>query len=302
MAQQKKPAYASFVAASTAATLELALMQPLDVVKTRMHLQGSGVRTGDNFTSTFSAVRGVHKAEGARGLWRGFVPGLCVVIPRRSFKFFFYDTFIYWLWKGEKSKAPFAQSMMAGGLAGASEACIVTPMECVKIAMQSEKTHGASAPTGTIAFASGMLRSGGVSSLYAGLGATVSKHAAHSCFYFAAFHEVRKFTHTTAQSRLQQIATDLIAGFVAGCAAATANNPFDVVKTRQQVAAASSLPSHAAAQEFAMVRRSMLGWAVELVRTDGPLALYKGYVAKVARLGPGSAIIFCLYEQVLALF
>ena len=36
------------------------------------------------------------------------------VIPRRGFKFVFYDMFISNLWKGEKGKAPFAQSMAAG--------------------------------------------------------------------------------------------------------------------------------------------------------------------------------------------
>merc|ERR1719464_2377785 len=104
-----------------------------------------------------------------------------------------------------------------------------------------------------------------------------------------------------APSRSQKIAWDLGAGFVAGVAAATANNPFDVVKTRQQVGAAAGLSSHAVAREFAASRRSLSQWAAELARTEGPAAFYKGYVAKVARLGPGSALIFCTYEQVVAL-
>lgn len=278
-------------------------MQPLDVVKTRMHLQGLGVKTGDNFQGTLAAINGIRQAEGLRGLWRGFVPGLCVVIPRRGFKFVFYDAFIAALWKGDKKSAPFAHSLVAGGLAGGSEACIITPLECVKIAMQSEKASGGSAPTGTIAFAAAMVRSGGIQSLYSGLMATVAKHTAHSCFYFAAFHEVKKLApKATSNSKSTQILWDLGAGFVAGCAAATANNPFDVVKTRQQVGAARGVSSHAVAQEFAESKRSLWGWGLELLRTEGPGALYKGYVAKVCRLGPGSAIIFCVYEQVMALF
>lgn len=150
-------------------------------------------------------------------------------------------------------------------------------------------------------FARAMVRSGGVGSLYAGLGATVAKHTAHSCFYFAAFHETKKFA-PKGTSRFQQICWDLLSGFVAGCAAATANNPFDVVKTRQQVVAASALSSHAAGQEFACGPTSVASVAMELVRRDGWAGLYKGYIAKVARLGPGSALIFCTYEQVMSLF
>ncbi|CAJ1364614.1 unnamed protein product [Effrenium voratum] len=290
-------------------------MQPLDVVKTRMHLQGTGIKTGDNFQGTAAAIRGIRQSEGLAGLWRGFVPGLCVVIPRRGFKFVFYDAFISMLWTG-KQKAPFQHSLVAGGMAGAAEACIITPLECVKIAMQSEKAASA---TGMAQFAAAgipaqkleasstsashqaMVRSGGVSSLYAGLGATVAKHTAHSCFYFAAFHETKKHA-PKASSSLQQIALDLASGFIAGCAAATANNPFDVVKTRQQVGAAGALSSHAAGQEFAAGPSSWPSIASQLLRQDGISGFYKGYVAKVARLGPGSAMIFCVYEQVVSLF
>lgn len=44
---------ASFLAAGVAATAELLVMQPLDVVKTRMHLQGDGIKSGDNFQVGF---------------------------------------------------------------------------------------------------------------------------------------------------------------------------------------------------------------------------------------------------------
>merc|ERR1719203_2501025 len=119
--------------------------------------------------------------------------------------------------------------------------------------------------------------------------------------YFAAFHETKKQL-PPASSQLQKICGDLGGGFVAGCSAATVNNPFDVVKTRMQVGAASGVSSHAVAQEFGASRTSMLGGMCNLVRTEGWLSLYKGYIAKVARLGPGSAIIFCVYEQLMAFF
>eukprot|EP00913_Durusdinium_trenchii_P033218 g31096.t3 len=292
----RRPAYASFVAAGVAATAELLVMQPLDVVKTRMHLQGDGIKTGDNFQGTLAAMRGIQRAEGLPGLWRGFVPGLCVVIPRRGFKFafhsdagcalavvaevgeVFYDAFISILWKGEKQKAPFQHSLVAGGLAGASEACIITPLD-----LQA----AGSAATGMATFAMAMVRTGGVASLYAGLGATVAKHTAHSCFYFAAFHETKKFA-PKGSSRFQQICWDLLSGFIAGCAAATANNPFDVVKTRQQVVAASALSSHAAGQEgeFATGPTSIGAVALGLIRQDGLSGLYKGYVESEKILKP----------------
>jgi len=167
--------------------------------------------------------------------------------------------------------------------------------------MQSEKATVGTKPTGMWTFMAAMVRTGGLASLYSGLAATVAKHTAHSCFYFAAFHETKKLAPVRAESMAQKVGWDLGSGFVAGCAAATANNPFDVVKTRQQVGAAASVSSHAAAQEFVHSQRSLIQWTTELVRLEGLLALYKGYFAKVARLGPGSAIIFCVHGQVLRL-
>lgn len=90
------------------------------------------------------------------------------------------------------------------------------------------------------------------------------------------------------------------AGFVAGVAAGTVNNPFDVVKSRQQVAAAAGLRGHtlgaaAAAQRVARVSPGLLADMAELVRAEGVSALFRGWGAKVARLGPGSAIIFATH-------
>ena len=76
----------SFAAAGIAAALELSIMQPLDVVKTRLQLQSSQLTTADHYSSTLHALRKIHMAEGMAGLWRGFGTGLAIVVPRRGFK------------------------------------------------------------------------------------------------------------------------------------------------------------------------------------------------------------------------
>eukprot|EP00966_Prymnesium_polylepis_P241513 5585191-Prymnesium_polylepis.1 len=133
-----------------------------------------------------------------------------------------------------------------------------------------------------------MWRRGGVAPFYTGLGATVCKHSAHSMVYFAGFRQCQ----CSARAALgTNVRGDLAAGFVAGCAAGTVNNPFDVVKSREQAMAHALTPGSRAPGVLAGLQR--------VARAEGVGALFSGWTAKVLRLGPGSAIIFAVYHAAL---
>jgi solute carrier family 25 2-oxodicarboxylate transporter 21 len=295
----------SFIAGGVAAAVELSVMQPLDLVKTRLQLQGrSRLFNADRFTGTFNALLLIYRAEGAAGLWRGFGSGLAIVIPRRGLKFAANDGFRSLLAsRGSTQELPFRLSMLAGGLTGACEAVVITPLEVVKVAMQSERTPRGRVPTGMFAVARAAVTSG---SAFNGLQATVCKHCAHSCVFFGTFAELRARAPPRT-GLLDSLGVSLGAGFVAGVAAALVNNPFDVVKSRQQVAAAASIPGHAigAAYKTAVIPfspahgsggvLSSLAW---ILQTEGLRGWYRGVTAKVLRLGPGSAIICAAHDCV----
>ncbi len=54
-------------------------------------------------------------------------------------------------------------------------------------------------------------------------------------------------------------------------------------------------------QTNARYNTSTLAAMVDIAKSEGLLAFYKGYSAKVARLAPGSAIIFVVYEHIMGL-
>jgi solute carrier family 25 2-oxodicarboxylate transporter 21 len=76
------------------------------------------------------------------------------------------------------------------------------------------------------------------------------------------------------------------AGLIAGTIATTLNNPFDVVKSRIQ----NVLPGQP--------RRYNWVWPgiFKIAREEGWKALYKGYLPKVLRLGPGGGIMLVGFE------
>ena len=206
-----------FAAAGVAAAVELSVMQPLDVVKTRLQLQSSQFATADRYSGTWHALRSIHAAEGAAGLWRGFGTGLAIVIPRRGLKFAFNDFFKSVLQprRGATERPSFHCNLAAGGLAGACEAVLITPLEVIKVAMQSEPNPNPNpnpspnpnpnpkpkqvamqserAPQGTRS--TGFVRVARAAAaqrgLLSGMRATVAKHSCHSCVYFATFAELQ---------------------------------------------------------------------------------------------------------------
>jgi len=48
--------------------------------------------------------------------------------------------------------------------------------------------------------------------------------------------------------------------------------------------------------------KGMVDCFVKTVRTEGPLALYKGFLPAYARLGPWQLVFFVTYEQIGILF
>ena len=83
---------------------------------------------------------------------------------------------------------------------------------------------------------------------------------------------------------------DLAAGFVGGVVGTTSNTPLDVVKSRIQ--------STARVQGV----KAKYGWAwpslIIVAREEGLRALYKGYVAKILRFGPGGGVLLVVYSAV----
>lgn len=78
-------------------------------------------------------------------------------------------------------------------------------------------------------------------------------------------------------------------GLVAGAAGPCTNAPIDTIKTRMQKSAA--LPGESGMQRVRHIVEDML-------RKEGPSALYKGILPRVLRVGPGQAVAYAAYEKI----
>ena len=182
-------------------------------------------------------------------------------------------------------------SILTGATAGATEAFVVVPFELVKIRLQDRAQ--AHKYTGMIDCASKIIKAEGLLAMYQGLESTIWRHVMWNAGYFGCIFQVRQLM-PKAETNNQQMLNDVLAGACGGTVGTILNTPFDVVKSRIQ-----NSPKVAGS-----VRKYnwALGSLATVMKEEGFGALYKGFLPKVLRLGPGGGILLVVYTGVMDFF
>lgn len=259
---------------------------PLIVVKTRFQLQVGKVNAGEGYTSILECFRRIIKEEGFGRLYRGIVAPVLVEAPKRATKFAANEQYSKLFLKlTGKPKMDQGLSVLTGVSAGITEAFVVVSFELVKIRMQDKSNAGKY--KNTLDCVLKIAREEGPLAFFKGLEATVLRHAAWNGGYFGVIHGVREAL-PRSESPQGNLLKNFVAGSIGGTVGTILNTPFDVVKTRIQNQAASATLKY--------------NWALPalatIAREEGPAALYKGFMPKVLRLGPGGGILLVVFESV----
>ena len=182
-------------------------------------------------------------------------------------------------------------SILTGASAGATEAFVVVPFELIKIRLQDRASAGKY--TGTFDCVVKTVKAEGPLALYNGLESTLWRHILWNAGYFGCIFQIRELL-PAAKDKSSQMRNDLLAGATGGTVGTILNTPMDVVKSRIQNSpkVAGSIPKY--------------NWAWPAVGTvmkeEGFSALYKGFLPKVLRLGPGGGILLVVFTGVMDFF
>jgi len=286
-----KNAAMQLTAGGSAGCVEVMIMHPLDLIKTRFQLQSSSLPSSD--PAHYSGVRDcmvkMYRQEGLGSFWKGLIPPVMVETPKRAWKFFTFEQFQKVFLFG--SDKPSAMTYSLAGLgSGVTEAIIVNPFEVVKVKMQSNRSHQSQTPS-TWSVAREIVKEDGLGRnglLGKGITGTMGRNGFFNMVYFGFYHTVKNWAPPATDSRLEFLRKVGI-GLTAGTLGCCVNIPFDVAKSRIQ--GPQPVPGvvkyRGTARVIAMVYRE-----------EGFLALYKGLVPKIMRLGPGGAIMLLVYENV----
>ncbi|XP_041616026.1 mitochondrial 2-oxodicarboxylate carrier isoform X6 [Vulpes lagopus] len=232
MSAQPKAGFAreasrQILAGGSAGLVEICLMHPLDVVKTRLF-----------------------------GFYKGVLPPILAETPKRAVKTF----------------------AIAGLGSGLTEAIVVNPFEVVKVGLQANRNKFTEQPS-TMSYARHIIKTEGLGlqGLNKGFTATLGRHGVFNMVYFGFYYNVKNIIPVNKDPTLEFLRKFGI-GLLSGTIASVINIPFDVAKTRIQ--GPQPVPGQ-------IKYRTCFKTMATVYQEEGILALYKGLLPKIMRLGPG---------------
>ncbi|XP_014507690.1 folate transporter 1, chloroplastic isoform X1 [Vigna radiata var. radiata] len=290
-------------AGAAAGFATVAVMYPLDVVRTRFQVNDGRVSHLPSYKNTAHAVFTIARSEGLRGLYAGFLPGTLGSTISWGLYFFFYD-------KAKQRYARNGEGKLSPGLhlASAAEAgglvCLCTnPVWLVKTRLQLQSPLHQTRPYSGLydAFRT-ITREEGFSALYRGIVPGLFLQVSHGAIQFTAYEELRKVIidfkskrstfHNDNPDKLLNSLDYAVLGATSKLAAILLTYPFQVMRSRlQQRPSGDGVP------------RYMDTWHVvkETARFEGIRGFYKGITANLLKNAPASSITFIVYENVLKL-
>lgn len=249
-----------------------------------------------------TVARTIVARDGVKGLYRGMSAPLIGVTPIFAVCFWAYDVGKQVI-KGQMGYTSDAQlSLLEIGVAGAASAipttAIMAPGERIKVLLQ---TNGGSANASSSAAPAShkfngpgdvvrhLVKTEGVGSLFRGSAATLLRDGIGSFAYFAVYEHIKRTLTPPAapgqtKPALSPTAVILGGGFAGVCNWLVAI-PFDTIKSRIQMATVSSGTGVAS-------RPGVISTAQQLIREEGPKALFKGVGPALLRAFPANAACF----------
>ncbi|XP_031409464.1 mitochondrial 2-oxodicarboxylate carrier [Meleagris gallopavo] len=263
-------------------------MHPLDVVKTRFQIQ-RGKTDPTSYKNLGDCFRTIFQREGLLGFYKGILPPILAETPKRAVKFFTFEQYKKLL--GYSSLPPGLAFAVAGLGSGLTEAVVVNPFEVVKVTLQANRNSFTEQPSSFVQ-AQQIIRTDGLGlhGLNKGLTATLGRHGVFNMVYFGFYFNVKNILPVNKDPNVEFLRKFGI-GLVSGTIASIINIPFDVAKSRIQ--GPQPVPGE-------IKYRTCLKTMATVYKEEGFLALYKGLIPKIMRLGPGGAVMLLVYEYVYA--
>uniref|UniRef100_A0A6B2LFI9 Mitochondrial carrier protein n=1 Tax=Arcella intermedia TaxID=1963864 RepID=A0A6B2LFI9_9EUKA len=215
----------------------------------------------------------ISRNEGILALWRGLSPTLMLTVPATTLYFTSYETLNKHLQNDLGSLSP----LVAGAVARTFTATLSSPLEMIRTFLQSSNTY----KPGILNIIRTLTHQKGISKLWTGLVPTLWRDVPFSAIYWTAYEQFRK--HYFVRRNFQD---NFISGACAGCLAATMTVPFDVLKTRTQMAIMEQKQQTTIVQSIRSIYKE-----------EGVRAFFKGTLPRAARVAPACAIMIASYEM-----
>mmetsp|Transcript_27245 Transcript_27245/g.69254 ORF Transcript_27245/g.69254 Transcript_27245/m.69254 type:complete len:300 (+) Transcript_27245:16-915(+) len=268
---------------------------PVDVVKTRLQMDGSGGSI-KVYNGSIDCAQKLVKAEGPGSLFKGLPPALVRQSTYGSLRYGLYGPIKNSLGIKAGEKVPLWKKIVAGGLAGGIASAVANPTDLIKVRLQTDgmtkDAEGKLLPkrfSGMVHAFTTVVKEEGVLALWTGVGPTVGRATALAAAELATYDEVKGILLNTGYFQPGLLLT-VCTAFASGYVSTVASSPFDVVKSRVM---GQPLNPDGTGKLYS----GMVDCFVKSSASEGPMSLYNGFWPNFGRVVPRVTIVFVVMEQ-----
>eukprot|EP00300_Choanocystis_sp_HF-7_P033798 c4622_g1_i1.p1 GENE.c4622_g1_i1~~c4622_g1_i1.p1 ORF type:complete len:326 (+),score=40.99 c4622_g1_i1:25-978(+) len=271
------------ISASAGSIITTAVVNPLDVIKTRLQMRGT--------LTSWAVLSQMIRREGVRSLGGGLSASILMQIPSSAIYLTIYERL-----RGRLEQENFSttSAVVIAGATGRTAAVIVSsPLEYVRTVLQAQDSKTA------MRNLRATLAAKGFSSMWVGLVPTLLRDVPFSMIYWTGYERSRavferalpltSWRPVPGSNRLDQaeMMHNFLAGATSGMVAAAVTTPLDLLKTKKQIIAQNPVTDSA----------SLLHIARSTVAVEGFSGLFRGVVPRVVKVAPACAIMITSYEM-----
>jgi len=291
----------NFLAGGVSGAFAKTCTAPIERVKLLIQTQDANPKiiSGEvaRYTGIVNCFTRVASEQGIGAFWRGNMTNIIRYFPTQAFNFAFKDTIKAMFPKADKNTEFakfFAINMASGGLAGAGSLMIVYPLDYARTRLASDVGGGKAQFDGLADCIKKTVASGGVGSLYNGIGVSVVGIIPYRGVYFGLFDTTSGYNpYQTDTNGFKRAGSKFLCAQFSAIAAGYASYPFDTVRRRLQMQ--SEKP------EAEWVYKGTADCFGKIMKDEGTTALFKGAGANALRT-VGAAMVLVLYSEITAHF
>lgn len=285
-----------YVLSVAAAAVAETATYPLDIVKTRLQVQGELMATGQHVQCRgfFRTLSGIVMEEGLLQLWRGLPPAIYRHLIYSGCRMNFYEAMRDHLLRASgDTRPPLWKCVMVGVVAGGMGQFLASPTDLVKVQMQTEgrrRLLGLPPRVESTGKAFHKIWSeGGIRGLWKGCTPNIYRAALVNLGDLTTYDTGKRLLlqHTSLKDNYF---THSLASGMSGLVAATLGTPADVIRTRVM-----NQPTDNKGR--GLLYKSPLDCLMKTLRGEGFAALYKGFFPIWARMAPWSFTFWVTYEE-----
>jgi len=263
---------------------------PIDLIKVRLQVQVKS--SNPQYKGTIHALKTVIGEEGVLSLWKGCSPSLVRQIGYTAVSMTLFQPVRNFL--SENQHTPrFRDRFLAGGIAGSIGISIFNPVEVIKVRMQADRNrrHYPNLRNGLKT----VIQSEGYLGLWRGILPNIQRAFIVNAAELGSYDQTKQILYTIHPDVFQKDKpiTHLFASICAGFFGAVGSNPVDIVKTRLMQQEGSLLVKNPLVAQWQC--------AYNIIKNEGIMCLYNGFIPNWMRKGPWSIIFFLSYEKYMKL-